>query len=288
VSAPTWLAAVRLLQAGQADEGLSLLETAAQRGPDTPQVELLLGAAYTLQGNLAEALKALLAAQRLRPDDPQVAMGLGTVYEALGDRDSAARQYRKARAMSPGLWDAAAGLARVRHTRPPPTAEELDNHARHGAPPLPPPPVDLPEVRRAPGITYDLAPIAPLPLRLVAGLVDGLVALVPLVFPLLDSLGVLPFSAAGSVGVGGILFVLFANHLVLVLVRGQTVGKILCRLRVVQEDGSRLGWGQCLQRLAALVAGTALGGWGLIWGVLDPEHQAWHDRVAGTLVVRAE
>ena len=288
MSAPTWRVAARLLDAGDTEEGLGLLRATAQRWPDSFQTELLLAAAHALREDLPEALKALLAAQRLRPDDPRVAMGLGTIYESLGDRDSAARQYRKARAMSPTMYEAAAGLARVRHADPPPTEEELDRHARRGAPPLPPPPGDPPEVPRPADTTYDVADIAPLPLRALAGLVDLALTAAPLSLAVLDKVGVLPFGGATQVGVGGAVLALIANHLVLVPVRGQTVGKMLCRIRVVQEDGARLAWGQCLHRLIGLLVGGLLGGWGVIWCIPDPEHQGWHDQVAGTIVVRAD
>lgn len=67
--------------------------------------------------------------------------------------------------------------------------------------------------------------------------------------------------------------------------RGQTLGMASWRLRVEREDGSLLGWGDTMRRLAwALVSLLPLG-LGFAWVLFDPERRAWHDRLSRTRVV---
>jgi len=67
--------------------------------------------------------------------------------------------------------------------------------------------------------------------------------------------------------------------------RGQTLGMASWRLRVEREDGTLLGWGDTLRRLAwALVSLLPLG-LGFLWVLFDPERRAWHDRLSRTRVV---
>lgn len=67
--------------------------------------------------------------------------------------------------------------------------------------------------------------------------------------------------------------------------RGQTLGMMAWRLKVVREDGSLLTWGDTLKRLAgALVSWGALG-IGYFWIWIDRDRLAWHDRWSRTRVV---
>lgn len=67
---------------------------------------------------------------------------------------------------------------------------------------------------------------------------------------------------------------------------GQTVGKKLLGIRVVAIDGSRLNWRKGIFRyLGAFVSAFAFL-LGYLWCIWDPHKQAWHDKVAGTCVVR--
>jgi uncharacterized RDD family membrane protein YckC len=69
---------------------------------------------------------------------------------------------------------------------------------------------------------------------------------------------------------------------------GQTLGMRAWRIRVVCADGSPLGWPRAAARFAAAIASVTPAGLGLWWSLLDPQHRCWHDRWAGTLVVRAD
>ena len=69
--------------------------------------------------------------------------------------------------------------------------------------------------------------------------------------------------------------------------RGQTPGMMLVGLRVAREsDGSSPGLGRSFLRyIGYLISGFALG-IGFIWVAFDSRKQGWHDKIAGTVVVR--
>ena len=68
--------------------------------------------------------------------------------------------------------------------------------------------------------------------------------------------------------------------------KGTTVGGIICRLRVVRMDGKPLAFTDALVRGLASILSAAAAGLGWLWILWDPERQAWHDKIARTLVVR--
>jgi len=68
--------------------------------------------------------------------------------------------------------------------------------------------------------------------------------------------------------------------------RGTTLGGIICQLRVVRTDGSALKFPEALVRGVTGIFSLVVLGLGFLWILRDPEHQAWHDRVAGTYVVK--
>jgi uncharacterized RDD family membrane protein YckC len=68
--------------------------------------------------------------------------------------------------------------------------------------------------------------------------------------------------------------------------KSTTVGGIVCDLRVVRLDGQAIDWGTAVVRALSCFLSLAVVGLGFIWIALDPEHQAWHDKIAGTVVVR--
>ena len=68
---------------------------------------------------------------------------------------------------------------------------------------------------------------------------------------------------------------------------GRTVGLWLVGGRVVrQEDGGRLGLGRSLIRLAGYLFDTLTCFVGFAWAGVDRRKQAWHDKMAGSYVVR--
>ncbi|HEX5475900.1 MAG TPA: RDD family protein [Vicinamibacterales bacterium] len=65
-----------------------------------------------------------------------------------------------------------------------------------------------------------------------------------------------------------------------------TVGGIICQLRLVRVDGGRVGFAEALVRGLTGIFSLIVAGLGFLWILRDPERQAWHDRVAGTYVVK--
>ncbi|MGB6452573.1 MAG: RDD family protein [Steroidobacteraceae bacterium] len=68
--------------------------------------------------------------------------------------------------------------------------------------------------------------------------------------------------------------------------KGTTVGGIVCDLKVVRLDGRPIDWGTAVVRALGCFLSLAAVGLGFVWIALDPERQAWHDKIAGTVVVR--
>jgi uncharacterized RDD family membrane protein YckC len=68
--------------------------------------------------------------------------------------------------------------------------------------------------------------------------------------------------------------------------RGSTVGGIIFDLRVVRLDGRIVDWETAIVRALACFLSLAVAGLGFIWIVFDRDNQAWHDKIAGTVVVR--
>jgi uncharacterized RDD family membrane protein YckC len=67
--------------------------------------------------------------------------------------------------------------------------------------------------------------------------------------------------------------------------RGQTLGMLAWRLRLEREDGSLLGWGDVIKRLAAAMVSLVLAFAGYLWILVDRERLAWPDRWTRTRVV---
>jgi uncharacterized RDD family membrane protein YckC len=70
--------------------------------------------------------------------------------------------------------------------------------------------------------------------------------------------------------------------------RGTTVGGIVFDLQVVRLDGRPLDWETAIVRALGCFLSLAVVGLGFIWIALDPNQQAWHDKIAGTVVVRVK
>mgnify|MGYP001026134461 CR=1 FL=1 len=79
---------------------------------------------------------------------------------------------------------------------------------------------------------------------------------------------------------------LLAYHVVFWGLKATTVGGIICNLRVVRTDGAPLTFADALIRGFSSIFSLVALGLGCFWILVDPEKQAWHDRFAGTWVVK--
>lgn len=78
----------------------------------------------------------------------------------------------------------------------------------------------------------------------------------------------------------------FLYHVVMWWWKGTTIGGIVFGLKIVREDGRPVTLGVAFVRsLASLFSLIALG-LGFFWAGWSREKRAWHDRIAGTLVVQ--
>jgi uncharacterized RDD family membrane protein YckC len=157
----------------------------------------------------------------------------------------------------------------------------------------------------APGIGY-----AGFWIRFVAYLIDGIILGVPLVIILFVTEGSALsnysdcVNAAIASGVvvstcGGTLYGAIAPfELVALAVEvvyfvglwsqlGGTLGQRLLGLRVVNAaTGKNIGIGQAIGRLVGYLISAFVLSIGLIWVAFDSRKQGWHDKMAGTFVVR--
>jgi uncharacterized RDD family membrane protein YckC len=82
------------------------------------------------------------------------------------------------------------------------------------------------------------------------------------------------------------VLLLLAYHIGFWTWKGTTVGGIICQLRVVRVDGSPLRFVDALVRGLSSLFSLAVLGLGCLWILKDPERQSWHDKIAGTYVVK--
>jgi uncharacterized RDD family membrane protein YckC len=170
---------------------------------------------------------------------------------------------------SPGASAAASGIeAGVTEVAPGATAT-LPPMAAGFAAPLSP--VSAPV---APAVTVSAAtlPRAGFWIRVAALALDGILV------------GVL---AAMMGGAGKyILLLLAAYGAVMWKLKGTTIGGIVCGLKVVRLDDREIDWATAIVRALGCFLSLAVVGLGFIWVAIDDEKQSWHDKIAGTTVVR--
>jgi uncharacterized RDD family membrane protein YckC len=70
------------------------------------------------------------------------------------------------------------------------------------------------------------------------------------------------------------------------MLAGQTPGKRAMGVRIVRTDGKRLKWGNAIRRKIGYWISVVLF-LGYLWVIVDNKRQAWHDHLAGTLVIYA-
>jgi Flp pilus assembly protein TadD len=102
--------ALLLLEGGQLDEGIAILETVVASAPDVSGPRIDLGIAWHRKGDLAEAEKHLKAALELNPDHPVAHNELGIIYRKTGRFAEARRSYEAALAIYPGYHHARRNL----------------------------------------------------------------------------------------------------------------------------------------------------------------------------------
>jgi uncharacterized RDD family membrane protein YckC len=82
------------------------------------------------------------------------------------------------------------------------------------------------------------------------------------------------------------ILLLVLYHIAFWATKGTTVGGMICNLRVVKLDGQPLRPAEALVRGVAGVLSAAVAGLGFLWMLKDPHRETWHDKIAGTQVVK--
>lgn len=131
---------------------------------------------------------------------------------------------------------------------------------------------------------------APFLLRTAAFCVDYIILLA---LPIGWLIALKLFGDRSSGGLGGFIWflgflLLAANFILFPLLRGQTIGKMLAGITIVNIDGSYLRLSGVIRRniLGYFVTAATLGLGFLVSG-MNSSGRALHDMIAGTVVVRA-
>ena len=116
------------------------------------------------------------------------------------------------------------------------------------------------------------APRAGFWIRMGALLID--IILIGVIFSILDTADEVWLIALA--GYGAVMWKL----------KGTTIGGLVCGLKVVRRDGADINWDTAIVRALGCFLSMIVAGLGFLWIVFDEDRQAWHDKIAGTLVVR--
>jgi uncharacterized RDD family membrane protein YckC len=93
--------------------------------------------------------------------------------------------------------------------------------------------------------------------------------------------GFRPMELVLQYGLPAVAVILFWTY------RAATPGKMLLGTRIVDaRTGGRITASQSLVRYLAYVVALLPLGLGFLWVLIDPRGQGWHDKLAGTVVVR--
>lgn len=68
--------------------------------------------------------------------------------------------------------------------------------------------------------------------------------------------------------------------------KGTTIGGIVCGLKVIRLDERPVDWTVAIVRGLGGFLSLVVAGLGFIWVAFDREQQSWHDKIAGTVIVR--
>ena len=125
--------------------------------------------------------------------------------------------------------------------------------------------------------TYELADVGT---RFIALIIDGII------------LGVVTGLLVGNAGWGGgglsFLISLFYNWYFWTRQDGQTPGKMALNIRVIKKDGSDIEDADAIIRFIGYYINSAVFLLGWVWAIFDAENQGWHDKLAGTYVVKTQ
>jgi uncharacterized RDD family membrane protein YckC/cytoskeletal protein CcmA (bactofilin family) len=112
-------------------------------------------------------------------------------------------------------------------------------------------------------------------IRVAAALLDCVMIIVPL--------GIM---GAMHEGPGPMFLAIAVYNAVMWKLKGTTIGGVICGLKVVRLDDRELDWGIVIVRALTGFLSLFIFGLGFIWVAFDDEKQSWHDKIAGTTIVK--
>jgi len=98
-------------------------------------------------------------------------------------------------------------------------------------------------------------------------------------------------SGGDAVGIGNNFFQAYLLAVVVLYfivpwkIRGQTLGMQSWKIKVVQNAGELITWGQAVKRIIFSTFSFLSLGLGFLWSIFDREKLAWHDRLSKTKIV---
>jgi uncharacterized RDD family membrane protein YckC/cytoskeletal protein CcmA (bactofilin family) len=129
-------------------------------------------------------------------------------------------------------------------------------------------------------ITADTLPRAGFWIRLAAAFLDFMLVMISLL------VAVHALLHTDMEGPGLMFLSVAAYHAVMWKLKGTTIGGIICNLKVVRLDDKPIDWGVAIARALTGFLSFIVAGLGFIWVAFDDSKQSWHDKVAGTTIVR--
>ena len=172
------------------------------------------------------------------------------------------------------------GMKWEKSATPPPASAGPAGNAF--VPNTPAPAPASPRPRAGAAISAATLPRAGLGIRMGALLLD--VVLMGLVVGLPS--GLFPRFMPMDLGLGSGLLVLAVYGAAMWKTKGTTIGGIVCGLKVVRLDDREIDWPTATVRALSCFLSLVVGGLGFIWVIFDADRQSWHDKIAGTTVVR--
>ncbi len=85
---------------------------------------------------------------------------------------------------------------------------------------------------------------------------------------------------------GGFPLWVVVYHVIFWATKGTTIGAIICGLKLVRLDDRSIDWGVAIVRSLCAFLSLVVAGLGFIWVAFDDEKQSWHDKIAGTTIVK--
>ncbi len=129
--------------------------------------------------------------------------------------------------------------------------------------------------------------------RVLATLIDSVLIMAITLPPLLAIYGLAYLE--NNEAVSGLAAILISNILPMILVilfwtkKQATPGKMAVSAKIVDaETGGKPSKKQCVGRYFAYILSALPLGLGFLWVAFDSKKQAWHDKLAGTVVVKVE